>query len=298
MPAARVSLLLALLCAVPALAAEPETGLICPLSVEPNAALTESLEAMQKRFLSVARERSGYALLLRKEVEEVIASAKVTDFARSDASLAKLAAQAKVQNAGFASLKLTDRNELLLEGRVVRGDGKLLKAAVLAVPRGTGPLLDVLTTAAERFFDQLNGVAPVAAAAPAPVPVAPAGPNTRPPPMVSVGPPVEPPNPGTPLRILGAVLGGAGVATTVVGVVVFANAGSVTRDAAGNIAAADAPRVPGIRAQQGAALGLVTAGAALGITGVVMAILAPSAPVTAALAPRADGAVLVVEGSF
>ena len=297
MPSLRALVLLSLVCAVPGLAAERETGLFCPLSVEPNGALTESLEAMQKRFLSVARERSGYALLLRKEVEEAITAAKVTDFAHSDAALAKIAVEAKVKNAGFASLKLTDRNELLLEGRLVRDDGKLLKASVLAVPRGTGPLLDVLTTAAERFFDQLNGIAPVAAVAP-PVTVAPVGPNTKPPPAVAVGQPVAPSNPGTALRVLGLVLGGAGVATTVVGVVVFANAGSVTRDAAGNIAAADAPRVPAIRSQQSAALGLVTAGAALGITGVVMAILAPNAPVSAALAPRADGAVLVVEGSF
>ena len=65
MPVTRALLSLTLLCAVPVLAAEKETGLFCPLRVEPNAALTESLEAMQKRFLSVARERSGYALLLR-----------------------------------------------------------------------------------------------------------------------------------------------------------------------------------------------------------------------------------------
>lgn len=282
-----------LLCATPGLAAEQESGLFCPLAVEPNAGLTESAEAMQKRFLSVARERSGYALLLRKEVEEAIAAAKVTDYAHSDASLAKVAVQAKVKNAGFVSLKLTDRNELLLEGRVVRDDGKLLKASVLAVPRGTEPLLDVLSTATERFFDQLNGTAPpVAVLTPAATPSAPAKAP------LAVRQPSTPPNPGTPLRILGAVLGGAGVATTVAGVVIFVNAGTVQRDAAGNIAAADASRVAGIRAQQGASMGLFTAGATLCVTGLLMAVLAPDAPVTASLAPRADGAALVVEGSF
>lgn len=281
-----------LLLAGVAFGAEPESGLFCPLAVEPSAGLTESREALQKRFLSVARERSGYALLLRKEVEDAVKAAHVTDYAESDASLSKVAVQGRVQNAGFVSLELTDRGELRLQGRVVRADGKLLKASMLAVPRGTEPLLDALATAAERFFDQLNGVAPVAELKPAPPDeakiVSP----------VAVSRPVAPPNPGTPLRILGAVLGGAGVATTVAGVVVFAGAGTVEKDAAGNISALDAPRVRGIRAQQGAAMGLLTAGTALAVTGLVMVLAAPSAPVTAALAPRADGAVLVVEGSF
>jgi hypothetical protein len=298
MPSRRTLLLVCVVCAVPALATELETGLFCRLSVEPNPAFTESLEAMQKRFLSVARERSGYQVLLRQEVEDAIAAAKVTDYASSDASLAKIAVRAKVKNAGFVSLKLTDRNELLLEGRVVRDDGKLLKSSVLAQPRGTGPILDVLTTAAERFFDQLNGLTPVAVVTPVTTTSTGSGGAGKVVAPLAVIEPTTPSNPGTALRVLGAVLGGAGVATTVVGVVIFANAGSVTRDASGNIAAADAPRVPAIRSQQGAALGLVTAGAALGITGVVMALLAPSAPVTAALAPRSDGAVLVVEGSF
>jgi hypothetical protein len=272
---------------------EPESALFCPLAVEPNAGLTEPIEALQKRFLSVARERSGYALLLRKEVEDVVLASKLTDFAHSDGSLSKLAEQGKVQNAGFVSLKLTDRNELMLEGRVVRADGKLLKASVLAVPRGTEPLLDVLATAAERFFDQLNGLAPVAE-----LKAAPTSSDGKPAVPVVVSRPSTPPNPGTPLRILGAVLGGAGVATIAVGVGIFVGAGTVERDAAGNISSVDAPRVKHIREQQGTSMGLFTAGAALAVTGLVMVLAAPNAPVTAGLAPRADGATLVVEGSF
>ena len=272
---------------------EPESALFCPLAVEPNPGLTESTEALQKRFLSVARDSSGYALLLRKEVEDVVLTSKLTDFAQSDASLSKLAVLGKVQNAGLVSLKLTDRNELMLQGRVVRADGKLIKASVLAVPRGSEPLLDVLATAAERFFAQLNGLAPVAELKPAPV----VGADGKPPVPVVVRP-TTPPNPGAPLRILGAVLGGAGVATTVAGVVIFAGAGTVQKDAAGNISSVDAARVKQIQQQQGTSMGLFTAGAALAITGLVMVLAAPTAPVTAGLALRCDGAVLVVEGSF
>lgn len=120
-------------------APEPESALFCPLAVEPSPGLAQSAEALQKRFLSVARDKSGYALLLRKEVEDVLVASKLTDFAVSDASLSKLAVEGKVQNAGFVSLRLTDRNELLLEGRVVGADGKRLKASVLVVPRARRP---------------------------------------------------------------------------------------------------------------------------------------------------------------
>jgi hypothetical protein len=281
----RRAALASLLLASVALGEEPETGLFCPLAIEPNVGLTESPEALQKRFLSVAREKSGYALLLRREAEDAMRGAKVTDFGQSDASLAKIAAEAKVQIAGFVSLRLTERGELMLRGRVVRADGKLIKASMLSTPLGKEALLDALSTASERFFDQLNGKtpAPVAGAIVAA-------------PEVFV--PVTPPNPGTALRIVGLVIGGAGVATTVAGVVVFAGAGSVRQDKSGNVLAEDVPRVKEVQAQQGASLGLVTAGAALAVTGLVMALAAPSAPVTAAVAPRADGALFVVEGSF
>ena len=282
----RAVLCLVLLARV-ALGAEPETGLFCPLSVEPNPALTEPLEALQKRFLSVARERSGYELLLRKEVEDAVKTAGVTHFAQSDTALAKLATEGKVLNAGYVSLKLTERNELLLEGRVVRADGKRVKATTLVVPRATGPLLDVFAVAAERFFDQLNSPAP-------PIAVA----LSAPPEAVVVSQPVAAAAPGSPLRLVGLVLGGVGVATGGTGVLVFATAGTVLKDASGNIASFDAARVPRIRTQQGVGIALITAGAAVGIAGLVTALLAPSAPVTAVVAPRADGALFVVAGRF
>jgi hypothetical protein len=285
------AVLLSLVVASAALGAE-ETGLFCPLAIEANPALTESPDALQKRFLSVAREKSGYALLLRKEAEDAVKDAKVVDYASSDVSLGKIAATAKVENAGYVSLRLTERNELMLQGRVVRADGKLIKASMLSTPVGKQPLLDALAFAAERFFDQLNGKTPAPVPGAAPVQVA--GTEKVP----EVVKPVEPMNPGTPLRILGIVLGTAGIATTVAGAVVFGGAGTIRQDANRNVHPEDAPRVAQVRSQQGVALGLITAGAALGITGIVMTIAAPTAPVTAAIAPRADGAVFVVEGNF
>lgn len=282
---------LSLVVASVALGAE-ETGLFCPLAIEPNPALTESPEALQKRFASVAREKSGYALLLRKEAEDAVKAAKVTDYASSDLSLGKIAATAKVENAGYVSLRLTEKNQLMLQGRVVRADGKLIKASMLSTPVGDKPLLDALAFATERFFDQLNGKTP--APVPGEKPVEQVA-EVKP---VEVVKPVEKMNPGTPLRILGIVLGAAGIATTVAGAVVFAGAPVIHQDEHHNVLAEDAPRVADARSQQGVALGLITAGAALGITGIVMTIAAPTAPVTAAIAPRADGAVFVVEGSF
>lgn len=278
--------LLSLVVSSAALAA-PETGLFCPLGVPSTGLAGTTPEALQKRFASVALDKSGYALSLRKEVEGAIAAAKVSDCATSNDALAKVAVAAKVQHAGYVSLSL-EGGAVLLQGRIVGVDGKLEKAASISVPRGSEPLLDALTTAAETFFDRLNGVA-------LPGPVADARPEA--PPLV-MAPPTERPNPGTPLRIAGAVIGGAGVASIATGVALIVTAGTVQQDASGNVAIGDADRVPGIRSQQSAALGVLTAGGALAITGALMFALAPNAPVTAAIAPSADGALFAVGGKF
>ncbi len=267
--------------------AAPESGLFCPLGVPSTGLVGTTPEALQKRFASVALDKSGYALSLRKEVEGAIATAKVSDYATSNDALAKVAVAAKVQHAGYVALSL-EGGAVSLQGRIVGADGKLEKAANISVPRGTEPLLDVVTSAAEKFFDQLNGLAP-------PAPVADVRPEA--PPLV-MAPPEERANPGTPLRIAGVVLGGVGVATLATGVGLIVTAGTVQQDASGNVAIGDADRVPGIRSQQSAALGVLTAGGALAITGVLMFALAPNAPVTAAVAPSADGAMFAVGGKF
>jgi hypothetical protein len=289
---------LIILFASAAMAAPSESAAFCPLTIEPNPSLTDAPEALQKKFLAVAREKSGYNLALRSEVDAALAKANAKDLS-SDAQLAKVATLASAKNAGAFAFRITQSGDLLLEGRVVSAEGKLLKSAMVSVPRNGEPVLDALTRAATRFFDALHGVL---AENPHPLPVAstpPPNPNAAPPmapPLVFV--PVEPPNPGTPLRIAGGIIGAGGIATTVVGVVLFATAGSVTKDQFGNIADSEVGKVREIREKQGAALGALTAGVALTLTGTLMFALAPNAPVTAGVAPTNDGALFAVGGTF
>ncbi len=279
------------------MAATPESAAFCPLTLEPHLALTDAPEALQKKFLAVARKKSGYNLALRSEVDAALAQANATDLS-SDAQLAKVATLASAKNAGAFALRITQSGDLLLEGRVVSAEGKLLKSATVSVPRNGEPVLEALTRAATRFFDALDGVLvenlpllPVAA-----TPLTPNAESPIAPPLVFV--PMEPPNPGTPLRIAGGIIGAGGIATTVVGVVLFATAGTVTKDAFGNIADSEVGKVREIREKQGGALGALTAGVALTLTGTLMFALAPNAPVTARVAPTNDGALFAVEGTF
>lgn len=293
------SLILSILVAVPSLAAPAtESAAFCPLTIEPSPAITEAPEALQKKFLAVAREKAGYNLALRSEVDVAISKANAKDLS-SDAVLAKVAVLASAKNAGAFALRVTQSGDLLLEGRVVSAEGKLLKSSMVSVPRNGETVLAALPRAAGRFFDALNGVL---AENPPPLPVAatpPPNPNAAPPmapPLVFV--PVEPRNPGTPLRIAGGIIGAGGIATTVVGVVMFATSGTVTKDTFGNIADSDVSKVKDIREKQGAALGALTAGVALTLTGTLMVVLAPNAPVTAGVAPTNDGALFAVGGKF
>jgi hypothetical protein len=279
------------------MAATPESAAFCPLTLEPHPALTDAPEALQKKFLAVAREKSGYNLAIRSEVDAALAKANATDLS-SDAQLAKVATLASAKNAGAFALRITQSGDLLLEGRVVSAEGRLLKSAMVSVPRNGEPVLEALTRAATRFFDALNGVL-VENLPPLPVAATPLTPNAESPiapPLVFV--PMEPPNPGTPLRIAGGIIGAGGIATTVVGVVLFATAGTVTKDAFGNIADSEVGKVREIREKQGGALGALTAGVALTLTGTLMFALAPNAPVTARVAPTNDGALFAVDGTF
>ena len=274
-----------------------ESAAFCPLAVEANPLLNETPDALQKKFTAVARDRSGYTLALKSEVEAAMSKGQVTDLS-SDAQLAKVAQNAAARNAGAFTLQLTERNEIMIQGRIVSSEGKLLKSAIVSVPVKGEPILEVVTRAASKFFDSLNGLAqpePLVATNGQGTGGAGAPPPTPPPMLIK---PVEPPNPGTPLRIAGGIIGGAGIATTVAGIVIFANAPTVRTDANGNIFEEDAGRVSEVQAAQGAGMAALTAGIAVTITGALMFAFAPSAPVTAGLAPTPDGAMFAVGGHF
>lgn len=97
---------------------------------------------------------------------------------------------------------------------------------------------------------------------------------------------------GGTLRTAGLVASGVGLLAAIGGGVLFATAGTVQKDAHGDVFADQAARVPGIQQRQATGLLVAGSGAALAIAGaVVWAMVAPRAPVT--LVPGPGGVAVV-----
>ncbi len=304
--------LLSLLSTTAAVAA-PATGLFCPLEVQANPKL-KPVEALQRRFFSAARDNSGLSLALRLETETAIGASGLSDFKTSDASLARVAQLAKVLYAGYASLLLSPKNELVLTARVVRDDGEVVATAQVTAPRGKEPLPDALISLTERLFVELRtkelpATRPPSKAEPKPAPVVIEVKQleSRPEPVVSAPPPPPPlelageplSKPGSHLRPIGFVLAGAGAAIGAGGAVLYGTAGSVRRDEVGNVFFEDARLVTDIRTKQGLGLGMLVGGGVIAGAGLVMALLfANDAPAAVTVLPVSDGAVVSVGGTF
>lgn len=308
----RRSALLTVLLGTMAFAAPP-TGVLCPLEVQPHPKLKPLTEQLQKRFFSSARDSSGLNLALRLEAETAIGASGLHDFKTNDASLARLAQLAKVLYAGYATLVLTPKNELVLTARMVRDDGEVVSTAQAIAPRGKGPIPDEVVALTEKlFFDLRTKELPDAKPAPAPKapvvvvevkqdeprPPARVEPPPPPPPLLEIaGEPAS--KPGSNLRPIGFAVAGVGAAAAVGGAVLYATAGSVRRDASGNVFFEDVSQVTDIRTKQGVGLGLLVGGGVMAGAGLVMALLfANPAPAAVAIVPTGDGAVLSLGGTF
>lgn len=293
--------------------AAPPTGVLCPLEVQPHPKLKPLTEQLQKRFFSAARDSSGMNLALRLEAETAIGASGLHDFKTNDASLARLAQLAKVLYAGYATLVLTPKNELVLTARMVRDDGEVVSTAQALAPRGKAPIPEELVALTEKlFFDlrtkELPNVKPAPAPKPAAVVVEINQEEPRPPPTVEAPPPPPPlleiagepaSKPGSNLRPIGFVVAGVGGALAAGGAVLYGTAGSVRRDDNGNVFVDDVGKVTDIRTKQGVGLGLLVGGAVTAGAGLVMALLfANPAPASVAVVPTADGAVLSVGARF
>lgn len=294
--------------------AAPPSGVLCPLEVQPHPRLKPLTEQLQKRFFSAARDSSGMNLALRLEAETAIGASGLHDFKTNDASLARLAQLAKVLYAGYATLLLSPKNELVLTARVVRDDGEVVATAQALAPRGKAAIAEELAALTEKLFldlrtKELPDVKP-APAPKAPVVVVEVKQLEEPPPPPVVEPPPPPPlleiagepasKPGSNLRPIGFVIAGTGAALAVGGAILYGTAGTVRRDpATGYVYFEDAAKVTDVRTKQGVGLGLLVGGGVMAGAGLVMALLfANPAPATVAVVPTHDGAVLSVGGAF
>lgn len=275
-----------------------------PLDLDPNPSLTRFEKELQASWFKLLDERSGALVPSRKEAEASLKETKRLDFRESDEALAKFGEKAGTLYAVFVSLQYTAKKQLVLSGRVVRDDGKLIKTARVELPKGEDTIVARFTPLAELFFTEL-GLAglPSFKEVKTVEPVKPPPPDKVEVKKVDLPPPPPPPvvDTGAGQRTAGQVLviGGGGVA--VVGAVLLgagAGIGGSLGVKDGNV---PADKVADWRtAQTLSGAGLVTLGVgavAAAIGGIVWAT-APAAPVQVTVAPLAGGAVMGLQGEF
>lgn len=274
-----------------------------PLDLDPNPALTRFEKDLQTSWFKLLDERSGALVPSRKEAEASLKETKRLDFRESDEALAKFGEKAGTLYAVFVSLQYTAKKQLVLSGRVVRDDGKLMKTARVELPKGEDTIVARFTPLAELFFTELG-----LAGLPTFKEVKTVEPVKPPPPdkvekRVELPPPPPPPvvDTGAGQRAAGQVLviGGAGVA--VVGAVLFgagAGLGGSLGVVGGNVPADKVGDWRTAQALSGAGLVTLGVGAVAAAIGGIVWATAPTAPVKVTAAPLAGGAMVGLQGEF
>lgn len=280
-----------------------------PLELDPNPSLTRFDAQLRGLFHTVLEERSGALLLSKKESEAAIKDTKRQDFRESDEGLARLAEKAGTLYGLYASLEFTPKKVLVLSGRVVRDDGRLIKSAQVQLPKGEDTIVDLMRPLTMQLIEQL-GLAALPSFKQAVIPpvVAEVPPVKPVPDPVKIEPPPPPPlvvvDEGAGQRTAGrALVIGGGVAAVAGAVLLGAGqavGAQLTPDGNRNLPLEQLPRyqtatglsTSGIVAL---ALGGVTAGA-----GAIVWALAPSAPtpVKVVLVPQPGGAMFSLQGEY
>lgn len=274
-----------------------------PLELDPNPALTRFEKELQSSYFKLLDERSGALVPSRKETEAALKETKRLDFRESDEALAKLAEKSGTLYAVFASLQYTVRKQLVLTGRVVRDDGKLMKTARIELEKGNDTIVARFTPLAEQFFGELGLKSlPTFKEVPKPevLPVQPVKPpkEVGPPPPL---PPVVPVDTGAGQRNAGQLMTIAGLGVAVVGGVLLGagqGIGGALGVDNGNLPPEKVNDLRTAQALTGAGVVTLGVGALTGIIGAVVWATAPAAPVKVSMGPVAGGAMLGVQGEF
>ncbi len=282
---------------------------VVPLEVDPDATLQKHEAAFQSAFFDVVDRQSGATVASQPEAAAALTKTARQDFRESDESLSKFADKARSLYALHAWLQLGPKKTLILSGRVVRDDGKLMKSGSASSALGTKPA-DSLKALTEELLKQLDvGSYPTTrevavAVAPPDKPV-----EVKPSPVVEPPPPLPPVDmtdhgagqrtAGTALLILGGAVAVAG------GLVAGVGAGSGFRVELVDGVAASSSDAQTLAAAQGAVTaGLICAGVG-GLTAAVGAIVLGTAAAPPAkgvenisLAPVPGGAMVGFGGRF
>ena len=288
--------------------------MVLAMDVEPRPALTKAEKTVRDEFFEGLR-KAWMAMVTKMETEVALKDLNRRDFDVSNEALARLADRTGALYGLHASVALrpekvgkTVQSVVSLSGRVVRSDGKLMSKAAVSSPRHNDPIPEVLKALMGKLFEELGlkdlptfiEAPPVVASAPAPRAA-----ETDAPRVVTLPPPPMPPpevraEERSSLRPVGYTVVGVGAAAMIAGIVTFAVAPEVHKDAYGNVAPGDLGTVRGTYTQQAVGVGFIVGGAAVAAGGAALLLLAShhDSAVRTSVAPTAGGATLTLQGSF
>jgi hypothetical protein len=276
-----------------------------PLEFDPHPALRRAEGPLRQAWLEVLRDRAGVIVPSPKEVDAAFKQTRRQDCRESNECLAQLASKAGTLYAAYAYLEYTVQRQLVLVGRVVRDDGKLMSTARVEVPRGPEALPKVFRGLLLKLVEELGlKDLPTFKEAPrveAPPPEKAAEPEVAAPiagPLLVSAPPMPAAQPPGvhPLRLASYIALGVGLAAAAGGAALFATAPAVTT-VDGNVLASQRAGARGAYAQQTAAVVLLGVGGAAAVAGALGWMMTPESAVPhVALVPLAGGAYLSLEG--
>ncbi|MCU0696901.1 MAG: hypothetical protein MUC96_10260 [Myxococcaceae bacterium] len=307
---------LVVLCLLPGLALAQARSLTVvphPLEFDPRPELVSSADKLRAAWVEAVREAGEVVTPSRKELDAALSDVGRKDCRTSNDCLAALAVKGAGLYAVHALVELSELGVFTVTARVVRDDGRLMASFTTQAPRGdkkkpVAPLVkqllvDVVTSLGIKSLPAFKE----AVAAPPPVVASPAAVVSAPPPPPPVMPAVESavPTTGSGQRVAAWALLGAGGAAVVTGAVLVglgqAQVRALGLDARGFFPAGDADEqaraVASVRAAtslQTAGVVTLAAGAALAVTGLVLRLVEPAAPVT--LVPLPGGGLVAVGG--
>lgn len=253
------------------------------------------------------------------KLEKAWAELRRQDCATEDACVSQFAVKAGSLYGLYTSIDTTVKGDVVAVGRIVRDDGKVVRATLSARVAKVANVAwgAQVRQALEQLVKQLDPgtlpvtrevatrpVEPPAIDAGVVVAVAPTAPDAG---VSELPPPPPPPLEESPLKTIGYVAAGVGGVAAATGAIVFAVGSGSVRTVNMNGAlvpnAGETPEAAAAAYRQAQSLqpaGLVTLGlgAAIAATGVVLILVAPSAPKMSVMPLQGGGAVVGVEGEL
>lgn len=279
------------------------TIVVVPLEVDPNPAFTKLEASLKSGFWTTIDTDGAVIVVSRKETDAAIKELRRFDFRESDEAISRLTSTTGALYGLFAALEYTPKKELVLTGRVVREDGKLMKSARVQLDKGKDSFQELVKPLTKRLIEELRlrtlPTAKEVDVVEVPVPAKPDPVISQPPPLppIVVGPP-EPARSNT-AQVVGWSAAGVGLAAVISGVAIFATAPTYRKDVNGFILPSDVTAFSNARTQKDVGVSLIIGGTAIAAVGATFALLMrDKESIRAGVVVTRDGAYASIGGAF